>query len=152
MTKCFGDQRNPEMVDPAFLLRHGTSWYSSKEGSQENFKQSLVLRESLGKKRNKLAKMLLIASSYPAIVPCSHFPLAAILIDFRIGAVHNSRVTRAIFPPPPLRSDGLERGISGKASRPQGWIYLQTRSTGPERPTPLHLGPTKTATHLARSR
>ena len=25
--------------------------------------------------------------------------------------------TRAIFPPPPLRSDGLERGSSGKASR-----------------------------------
>ena len=49
----------------------------------------------------------------------------------------------------PLRSDGLERRISGKA--PRGLIYLRTRSTGPERPTPLHLGPTKTATHLARS-
>ena len=54
----------------------------------------------------------------------------------------------------PLSSDGLERRISGKAPRPQGWIYSQTRSTGPERPTPFHLEPTtlKTATHLARSR
>ena len=52
----------------------------------------------------------------------------------------------------PIRSDGLERRISGKAPRPRGWLYSQTRSTGPERPTPLHLGPTKTATHLARSR
>ena len=49
----------------------------------------------------------------------------------------------------PLRSDGLERRISGKAPRPWGCIYSQTRSMGPERPTPLHLGPTKTATHLA---
>ena len=41
-----------------------------------------------------------------------------------------------------------------KAPRPRAWVYSQTRSTGPERPTPLHLEPTtlKTATHLARSR
>ena len=52
----------------------------------------------------------------------------------------------------PLSSDGLERRTSGKAPRPRGWIYSQTRSTGSERPTHLHLGPTKTATHIARSR
>ena len=52
----------------------------------------------------------------------------------------------------PLSSVGLERRISGKAPRPRGWIYSQTRSTGSERPTPMHLGPTKTATHLAQSR
>ena len=53
-----------------------------------------------------------------------------------------------------LSSDGLERRISGKATRPRAWIYSQTRSTGPERRTPLHLEPTtlKTAVHLARSR
>ena len=39
----------------------------------------------------------------------------------------------------PLSSDGLERRISGKAPRHRGWIYSQTRSMGPERPTPLHL-------------
>ena len=50
----------------------------------------------------------------------------------------------------PLSSDGLERRISGKAHRPRGSIYSQTRSTGSKRI--LHLGPTKTATHLARSR
>ena len=39
----------------------------------------------------------------------------------------------------PLSSDGLERWTSGKAPRPRGWIYSQTRSTGSERPTPkLH--------------
>ena len=54
----------------------------------------------------------------------------------------------------PLSSDGLERRISGKAPRPRAWVYSQTRSTWPERPTPLHLELTtlKTATHLARSR
>ena len=56
----------------------------------------------------------------------------------------------------PLSSVGLERRISGKAPRHRGWIYTrnysQTRSTGSERPTPMHLGPTKTATHLARFR
>ena len=31
----------------------------------------------------------------------------------------------------PLNSDGLERRISGKAPRPRGWIYSQTRLTGP---------------------
>ena len=51
----------------------------------------------------------------------------------------------------PLSSDGLERRSSGKAPRPHGWIYSQTPSMGPGRPIPLHLGPTKTATHLARS-
>ena len=44
----------------------------------------------------------------------------------------------------PLSSVGLKRRISGKAPRHWGWIYSQTRSTGSERPTPMHLGPTKT--------
>ena len=52
----------------------------------------------------------------------------------------------------PLSSDAWSRkeNLAGKAPRPRGWIYSQTRSTRSERPTPLHLGPTKTATHLAR--
>ena len=37
----------------------------------------------------------------------------------------------------PLSSDGLERRTSGKAPRPRGWIYSQTRSTVSGRPTPL---------------
>ena len=52
----------------------------------------------------------------------------------------------------PLNSDSLGRRISGKALRHRGWIYSQTRPTGPERPTPLHLEPTKTVTHLAHAR
>ena len=45
-----------------------------------------------------------------------------------------------------------KENLAGKAPRPWGWIYSQTRSARSERPAPLHLGPTKTATHLARSR
>ena len=50
-------------------------------------------------------------------------------------------------------SDGLGRRISGKAPRHRGWIYSQTRPTGPNGQLPLHLGPTKTsAKDLPRSR
>ena len=55
----------------------------------------------------------------------------------------------------PQSSDGLGRRISGKpeAPRHRGWIYSQTRPTGPNGQLPLHLGPTKTsAKDLPRSR
>ena len=53
----------------------------------------------------------------------------------------------------PQSSDGLGRRISGKAPRHRGWIYSQTRPTGPNGQLPLHLGLTKTsAKDLPRSR
>ena len=50
------------------------------------------------------------------------------------------------------RKENLREGTY----RPRAWVYSQTRSTGPERPTPLRLDneatTLKTATQLARSR
>ena len=59
--------------------------------------------------------------------------------------------TRAIFPPL-HKTQIVSEGESQGRHLDTGWIYSQTRSTGPERPTPLHLEPTKTATHLAHAR
>ena len=60
---------------------------------------------------------------------------------------------RPIFFSAPQSSDRLGRRISGKAPGHRGWVYSQTRSTGPNGQLPLHLfGPTKTsAKDLARS-
>ena len=61
---------------------------------------------------------------------------------------------RTIFSPPHKAQMVLEGESQGtEAPRHRGWIYSQTRSTGPNGQLPLHLGPTKTsAKDLARSR